>query len=324
VARARQRHLSRAERARLGASLATRAAGDRRAVVVERVNRLTPGQRKFLFAFLDSGNVRRSVIAAGYNVKSLRSADDIGRELLSSPNVQYCYQAILEAKGLGTAKLNQLLAVYVSRYSSPNRMDRALGLRGIAMVYKHAVPRPLAEGAKPFPECLFDEMTTDELECYAITRVWPARFASRLRAAGWTLSAFAAAPEAAEAPGRPVADQGDNARPGLADDDRVSASPPAPRPTAPALPPDEDTTPPPPVAASRAEPARAPDPSAQGAEPHAWQRPENRVFAPRRPAPEPPAPQLLSGPAALDTTDASTEAKRARALHALATRDRRW
>lgn len=100
----------------LGASLAPRpaapsAAGDLPAVVVETVNRLTVRQRKFLLCLLDTGNVRRSVVAAGYDVKSPRSADDIGRELMSSPNVQYCYQAILEAEGLGTAKLKKLLAV---------------------------------------------------------------------------------------------------------------------------------------------------------------------------------------------------------------------
>src|SRR5262245_27441044 len=96
----------------------------------------------------------------------------------------------------------------------------------------------------------------------------------------------------------------------------------APPPARPPRAPEPDQAPPPPLAAS------VPNPSGQGAEPHAWQRPEDRVFASRRPAPEPPAPQPSSGPAAdasaLDATDPIAEAKRAAVLHALATRDRQW
>jgi hypothetical protein len=74
---ARQRHLSRAARARMAASLAPRAAGGLPAAVVERVTRLTVRQRKYLFALLDTGNVRLPVLQAGYQCKSVRSAETI-------------------------------------------------------------------------------------------------------------------------------------------------------------------------------------------------------------------------------------------------------
>jgi hypothetical protein len=338
---ARQRHLSRAARARLAASLAVHpAAEEPRKLAVLLCNTLTLNQWKYVVRYVETGNARQSVLDAGYRCKSARSADDIAQELQANPRVQYVKQALLEARGWGTEKLDQILARFVSRFDSANGGDRSRALKGLDIAYKRVVPRPpVGADAKPLPEALFNEMSEAELQRYIERQEWPAWATDRLRRAGFSLRRSDAATTLDEIPGAPPADPpagagsvDDDARAG--DGESADRSAPggdpgrgptdaqAPPPARPPRAPEPDQAPPPPLAAS------APNPSGQGAEPHAWQRPEDRVFASRRPAPEPPAPQPSSGPAAdasaLDATDPIAEAKRAAVLHALATRDRRW
>src|SRR5262249_54814713 len=135
MGRARQRHLSRAARARLGRALAPtpsppgRRSADAERLVVELPSTLTPKQRRYATRVLETGNGRRWVLDAGYRCKNLRTADDIARELMSTPRVQHAFQGIVEARGLGTAKLDQVLAAHMSRHSSRNGGDRDRSLR---------------------------------------------------------------------------------------------------------------------------------------------------------------------------------------------------
>jgi hypothetical protein len=77
--------------------------------------------------------------------------------------------------------------------------DRDRSLRAASLVYKYGRPKP-PSGTKPLPGQLLDEMTQAELLRFAEHREWPARFAPRLRACGWTVSASAATRPNAEAP----------------------------------------------------------------------------------------------------------------------------
>jgi|SRR5262245_2775665 len=141
MGRARRRHLNRASRARLAASLATRQAADSiggvarsgwpadptERAVLERLNTLTLKQRHFVIRFFETGNARRSVIDAGYRCKNLRTADDISRELRSTPVEQHALQAVLESRGLGKAKLNEILP---ARPGGEGRRASARGASG--------------------------------------------------------------------------------------------------------------------------------------------------------------------------------------------------
>src|SRR5262245_63671415 len=81
------------------------------------------------FAYIETGNARQAVVEAGYNVKSPKTATEVGREILASVAVQHAYQALLEARGLSGAKLDQIHAVHLARHSSPDAGDRDRSLR---------------------------------------------------------------------------------------------------------------------------------------------------------------------------------------------------
>jgi Terminase small subunit len=100
---------------------------------------LTLKRRRFLLNYLDSGNATRSALAAGYNCKDPRSASDVGREVLASPSVRHACRALLEARGLSGAKLDEIHALHLSRHTSPDRRPRPLA----------ACPRPGAQVPRP-------------------------------------------------------------------------------------------------------------------------------------------------------------------------------
>src|SRR5262249_35651403 len=67
----------------------------------ETLSLLSLKRRKVVYRYLETGNARQSVLDAGYRCKDVRSADDVAREILADPKVQYVLQALLEARGLG-------------------------------------------------------------------------------------------------------------------------------------------------------------------------------------------------------------------------------
>src|SRR5262245_46106906 len=168
MGRARRRHRNRASRARLAASVAPRLEAPSRPpprgakvrpspgglpltarpAEVELLSAMTLKQRRYVIRLLETGNARRSVLDAGYRCKNLRTADDIARELMSNPRVQHAFQGIVEARGLGTAKLDQILAAHMSRHSSRHSRDRDRSLRATIATYKYILPKPSAD-AKP-------------------------------------------------------------------------------------------------------------------------------------------------------------------------------
>jgi hypothetical protein len=266
-------------------------------------------RRRLLLNYWASGNIADATRRAGYAVKNVKSACEVGREILRDPKVAWCTRAIFEAECGGAEKLRALLAVHAAGFDSPSEGDRDRSLRAASLIYKYGRPRPSAD-AKPLPEALFDEMSPAELERFAVHREWPARFAPRLRAAGWQIDRSGAAPTLAEAPDVPHDDAaGEGEQPTSA---TMPAGPPSSEPSAVRAP---------------SEPTCPAEPLARQARPD-WQRPEDRVFDPQRAAPEPPIPQPSPRPttdaSALDATDPIAEAKRAAIMRALATRDRRW
>jgi len=87
--------------------------------VEESLSTLTVKRRCFLKNFLATGHIANSVHAAGYNVKANGSANDVGREILRDPKVQFCTQAIFEAEGIGSAtKLKAVLGHHLAGYDS--------------------------------------------------------------------------------------------------------------------------------------------------------------------------------------------------------------
>jgi hypothetical protein len=251
------------------------------AQVDETLSFLTLKRRRFMKAYLDTGNAAQSALAAGYRCKDARSASDVGREILASPVVQHAYQALLEARGLSGAKLNEIHALHLSRHTSPDGGDR------------DRVPQP-APGSKPAADQLLDEMSPAELRHFAATGRFPGRFASRL-----TASSFATEPASssdatpAPAPHRDAATRAaqDN------DDDRSEDEPRPPAASSPVA--DRRwsaafSVPCPPQAARRAATQRTPPAPAAPHQPtssllaspsNAGERPEDRVWPPTdRPA----------------------------------------
>ena len=153
--------------------------------VEEALARVPLRRRRVLLGVLDGLTQRQAVINAGYHVGSPQSASQMAQQIMRDPAVQHAYQALLEARGLSGAKLDSIHALHLSRHSSPDSGDRDRSLRALNLAHKYLVPRPSA-GTKPVPEQLLDEMSPAELEQFAVHRKWPARFAPRLRALGFT------------------------------------------------------------------------------------------------------------------------------------------
>jgi hypothetical protein len=148
--------------------------------VEESLSTLTVKRRRFLKNFLATGHIANSVHAAGYNVKDSGSANDVGREILRDPKVQFCTQAIFEAEGIGSAtKLKAVLGHHLAGYDSVDGGDRDRSLRAASLVYKHGRPRP-QPGEKPLADQLLDEMDQQELETFIQEKRWPERFRDRL------------------------------------------------------------------------------------------------------------------------------------------------
>src|SRR5262249_52323389 len=153
--------------------------------VEEALARVPLRRRRVLLGVLDGLTQRQAVINAGYHVGSPQSASQMAQQILGDPAVQHAYQALLEARGLSGAKLDSIHALDLSRHSSPDGSARARSLRALAMARKYVVPRPSAD-AKPALDGILDEMSPAELEQFAVHGEWPARFAARLRALGFT------------------------------------------------------------------------------------------------------------------------------------------
>src|SRR5262245_46282363 len=153
--------------------------------VEEALARVPLRRRRVLLGVLDGLTQRQAVINAGYHVGSPQSASQMAQQIMRDPAVQHAYQALLEARGLSGAKLDSIHALHLSRHSSPDGGDRDRSLRALALARKYVVPRPPV-GAKSIADQLLDEMTSAELDRFATHREWPARFAPRLRALGFT------------------------------------------------------------------------------------------------------------------------------------------
>jgi hypothetical protein len=246
--------------------------------VEEALATITLKRRRFLLRYLESGNARQSVLTAGYNCTTAQSADEVAKEILATPNVQHAYQALLEATGLGLGRLHQIHALHLSRHTSPDGGDRDRSLRALNLAYKHVVPKPPI-GAKPVFDEILDEMTSAELLRFAEHREWPARFAPRLRAHGWTVPASAATRTNTDAPDTPHDDPfGDGDGADWGDPTDAWTPPPDPNETAPDWPSHLSASEPGPPPPRPPMPSRAPDRPTRfqpGAE-----RPEDRVWPP--------------------------------------------
>src|SRR5262249_21623750 len=107
------------------------------AQVEETLSCLTLKRRRFLKAYIESGNQRRAVLAAGYDCKTPQTASAVAKEILADPYVQHAYQALLEARGLSGAKLDAIHALHLARHSSPDGGDRDRSLRALALARKY-------------------------------------------------------------------------------------------------------------------------------------------------------------------------------------------
>src|SRR5262249_19016328 len=86
---------------------------------------LTLKRRRFVKHVLARGSTLASAVReAGDNVSTLRSATEVGRELLRDPRVAFCVQAITEAEGLSGVKLRAVLGHHLAGYDSPDGGDR--------------------------------------------------------------------------------------------------------------------------------------------------------------------------------------------------------
>jgi hypothetical protein len=155
------------------------------AQVEETLSTLTVKRRRFLRDYLVRGNISDAVRRAGYNVTTVQSASQVGQEILRSPKVRFCVDAILEAEGLSGAKLRSILGHHLAGYDSIDAGDRDRSARVATMIYRHARPKPLPGTQSP-SDWLLDQMTAQELENLAEHRLWPARFARYLRATATT------------------------------------------------------------------------------------------------------------------------------------------
>jgi hypothetical protein len=296
------------------------------ALQVEETLALLPiRRRRMLLRYFETGNARQAVVEAGYNVKSPKTATEVGREILASPAVQHAYQALLEARGLSGAKLDQIHAVHLARHSSPDTGDRDRSLRAVGMARKYLVPQPAA-GTRALPDALIDKMSEPELRCFIASGTWPAWAAAELRRAGFSLRRNGAAQASAETPGGDAARNEDDTDNDPAPGPTVAETPPPARPPGA---PEPDPTPPPEVAAHapHREPVRQPPRDSGVGGGADWRRPEDRVYDPRRAPPPPPALAATSEPPAAEPAseaDPIAEAKRMAALRAVALRDCRW
>src|SRR5262249_44280493 len=139
---------------------------------------LTLKRRRFVKYVLARGSTLAGAVReAGYNVSTVRSATEVGRELLRDPRVAFCVQAITEAEGLSGAKLRAVLGHHLAGYDSPDGGDRDRSARIAALIYKQARPKPPDEAS---PGKLLDEIAGEELRRFAASGRWPARFAAHL------------------------------------------------------------------------------------------------------------------------------------------------
>jgi hypothetical protein len=271
--------------------------------VEEALARVPLRRRRVVLGVLDGLTQRQAVINAGYRVGSPQSASQMAQQIMRDPAVQHAYQALLEARGLSGAKLDSIHALFLSRHSAVDGSDRDRSLRALALARKYLMPRPV--GAKPVLDEVLDEMTADELRTFAESGRWPARFAPRLRAAGWQLRPCGAATTSPVGP--------HHLRDDPADDAAVPAPPPEPA-LHPARP-----------AGSGASPAATPPPVAEYGGERTWPASQPTAVASPTPALRPSGnPSTRADPGwGREVTDA-TELAIDPALRAMAIRDRRW
>jgi hypothetical protein len=146
----------------------------------EALSTFTLKRRRFVLRYIETGNARQSVLAAGYNVRSPKNASDVATEILASPSVQHAFAALVEARGLSGAKLDQIHAIHLARHSSPDGGDRDRSLKALALAHKYVRPKPTAPGATSVADEILNEMTEAELEHFIATKQWPGRFRQRL------------------------------------------------------------------------------------------------------------------------------------------------
>ena len=76
-------------------------------------------RRRLLLNYWASGNIADATRRAGYKVKNVKSACEVGREILADPKVAWCIRAIFEAECGGAEKLRALLGVHAAGSPSP-------------------------------------------------------------------------------------------------------------------------------------------------------------------------------------------------------------
>lgn len=86
---------------------------------------LTIKQRKFVRAYLKSGNATDAVLEAGYNAKNRITASAIGSEHLARPKIQNAFARAMESAGLTDDYLVERLNKIVYAGTSQIALDKA-------------------------------------------------------------------------------------------------------------------------------------------------------------------------------------------------------
>ena len=98
----------------------------------------TAKQKAFVKEYLRSKNITKSARKV-YNVKNDKNASALGRNTLSSPNVQFYLQTVLEDAGLTDKDLSVFLREIIEASRAKEALEKATpsdGLRGIEMAFK--------------------------------------------------------------------------------------------------------------------------------------------------------------------------------------------
>jgi hypothetical protein len=112
-------------------------------------------RRRLLLNYWASGNIADATRRAGYNVTTVKSACEVGREILADTKVAWCTRAIFEAECGGAEKLRALLGVHAAGFDSPSEGDRDRSLRAASLIYK-----PGRRGRFPAPSSAASSSST--------------------------------------------------------------------------------------------------------------------------------------------------------------------
>src|SRR5262249_46498312 len=146
------------------------------AQVEETLSCLTIKRRRFLKRLIETGHQRQAVYEAGYHPSSPASATAMAQEILQSPATQHALHALIAATGLSARKLDEIHAIHLGRHSSVDGGDRDRSFTALALARKYLQPKGAVTAPGSVADQVFDQMTSSELEAFARTGAWPARF----------------------------------------------------------------------------------------------------------------------------------------------------